>query len=310
MSKTIIVYHAVSSSTDCPDGICAAWITFRALSLGTNQCSLVPVVHRDNDDYLKPDYRLPFTPEGDIYILDLAFPNQILESIAPKVNNLTIIDHHKTNRHVADLLGAGVIRGVFDLSECAATAAWKYFHGTGIASKIAQPWFLPYVRQRDIGADGYYLGSIPESEAIGEAMSARRRQYGTGINAFRFFDELVDVSKSQLVAEGIPAIESRNQAIEAYLDETPLELIDIAGDRVPFFDLRNQKGLHPHSSMVGAKAALRHLAFPFVALTTDGEKMSLRSRPDGTDVAIVAISLGGGGHPNAAGYQIRSVQSN
>lgn len=302
MSKVTIAYHAVKSGIDCPDGCCAAWITARALAL--DAVNLVPIVHRDSDDYLKPDYKLPFTPEGDIYILDLAFPVEILRSIARKASRLTVIDHHTSNKHVADLIGTG-ISGVFDLSECAATAAWKYFHGTGIAGKLTQPWFLPYVRQQDIGSDGYYLGLIPESEAIGEAMSVRRRRYGTGANAFPFFDELVNIPKSQLIAEGLPAIENRNREIEKYLDEAPLRLIDIAGDRVPFFDLQNREELHRHCSMTGAKGALRYSQFPFVALTTDGETMSLRSRPDGADVEIVATSLGGGGHPNAAGYNLR-----
>lgn len=306
MSKTTIVYHAVKSGIDCPDGICAAWIAVRALGLD-DAINLAPVVHRDSDDYLNPDYRLPFESEGAIYVLDMAFPDAILRSIARKSNRLTVIDHHASNKHVANLIGTGV-NGVFDLSECAATAAWKYFYGSGISSKIAQPWFLPYVRQRDIGADGYYSGLIPESEAIGEAMSVRRRRYGTGANAFPFFDELVNVPKSQLIAEGLPAIEVRNWAIEAYLDETPLKLIDVAGDLVPFFDLQNREELQRHYSMTGAKAALRYSQFPFVALTTDRETVSLRSRPDGADVAIIAAALGGGGHPNAAGYQIRSVQ--
>ena len=105
----------------------------------------------------------------------------------------------------------------------------------------------------------------------------------------------------------MPAIENRNREIEAYLNETPLELIDVEGSLVPFFNLQKHKKLHSHSSMTGAKAALRYSQFPFVALTTDGETMSLRSRPDGVDVAIVATSLGGGGHPNAAGYSFNRL---
>lgn len=248
------------------------------------------------------------TDQADEYWLD-SLPHVLgIRSIALKVDRLTIIDHQKSNQHIADLLGTGNIRGVFDLSECAATAAWKHFYGNGIAGKLTQPWFLLYVRQRDTGADGYYSGLIPESEAIGEAMSVRRRRYGTGVNAFPFFDELVNIPKSQLITEGLPAIEKRNRMIEAYLDKTPLQLIDIAGDQVPFFDLQNYKELHRHYSMVGSKAALKYSQFPFVALTTDGETMSLRYLLDGTDVAIVATSLGGGGHPNAAGYNLRLSQ--
>ena len=304
MTKRTIAYHAVNADTDCPDGICAAWITVRALALPPEQYNLVPIVHRSDEDYLQPDYQLPFVLKGNIYILDIAFPEPLLRFIAPRVNKLTIIDHHKTNQHVENLVRAGNIAGVFDLSECAATAAWKYFYGTGISSKLKQPWFLPYVRQRDIGADGYYLGSIPESEAIGEAMSVRRRQYGIGAEVFPFFDELVNIPKDEIVAEGMPMIEARNRAIESYFEIAPIALLTVGDHRVPFFDLQEHPDLHRHISMIGAKAALKHYVFPFVALTTDGESISLRSRPDGLDVAIVAKQFGGGGHATAAGYKI------
>lgn len=305
--KPTIVYHAVKNGIDCPDGICAAWVAVRALGLSLSQYVLVPFAHIDNEAYFAPRFKLPFELQGDIYILDLAFPEQILRNIASEANKLTVIDHHKSNVHVRDLVDTKSIYGIFDIAECGATAAWKYFHGNGIAGKISQPWFLPYVRQRDTGADGYYMGLTPESEAIGEAMSVRRRSYGIGINAFEFFDRLIDIPRQALIEKGMPLIEARNRAIDSFLD-SQLQMQEVAGDSVPFFDLRDRPHLHRHYSMIGAKAALKYPQFPFVALTTDGENISLRSRLDGVDVSAIAESLGGGGHTQAAGYKIKVNQ--
>jgi oligoribonuclease NrnB/cAMP/cGMP phosphodiesterase (DHH superfamily) len=289
-----IVYHQIKDGIDCPDAICASWIAARAI--GGHGWELIPQVHLKSDDYRFES--LPFKSMGnDLYLVDISYPESILNQIKRQANKLVVLDHHKGKEFVAKF-------GVFDIAECGATLAWKYFHGTGIAGRLAMPWFLPYVRQRDIGADGYYQGEIPESEAIGEAMSARRREYGSGVAAFKFFDELCGIPKSILIQEGLPKIAERNRLIDQYLDDKSLEFMDVAGVSVPYFDLRDRPDLHRHYSMVGARAAIRLPQHPFVALTTDDPKqVSLRSRRyGGADVEIIATSLGGGGYEHAAGF--------
>jgi oligoribonuclease NrnB/cAMP/cGMP phosphodiesterase (DHH superfamily) len=306
MNKATIVYHQAKPGTDCPDGICAAWITARALGLG-KPCNLVPQIHLRNEEY--DGYELPFPLEGDIYLVDFAYPEHLLKEIASQANFLAVIDHHKDKIHVPRLLAENNgIYGIFDIAECGATAAWKYFHGDGIAGRISMPWFLPYVRQRDIGANGYYQGEIPESEAIGEAMSRRRHKYGIGEAAFAFFDELVKTSKQDLIAEGMPAITERDVQIARYLGELSynFNLMTVGEFEVPYFNLVDRLHLHRHYSMVGAKAAIQYYDYPFVAVSCDGVNISLRSRRNGgADVSIIANSLGGGGHEHAAGYKLK-----
>lgn len=307
MKPIKIIYHAVKDGIDCPDGICAAWVTVRALGLKDGEYELIPIAHKNNDEYFAPDFQLPFEPEGDIYMLDFVYPEAIIRSLIDNENigNIVVIDHHKNQNFIARLIDAsGAIDGIFDIAECGATAAWKYFHGSGIAGKISEPWFLPYVRERDTGSNGYYSGLIPKSEAIGEAMSIRRKQFGVGVAAFPFFDRLVDTDKEELIAEGLPLIEARDRAIDRYFEEASVCLMDVASLLVPFFDLQSYPDLHKHYSMVGAKGALLYQIFPFVAITTDGKNISLRSCDDGMDVALVAKTLGGGGHEHAAGYKI------
>lgn len=287
-----IVYHQQKEGVDCPDGICAAWIVARAIGC---KYELIPQVHLKKDDYQFE--ALPFESRGSIvYLVDITYPEPILKRIGREASKLVVLDHHKGKEFVSKF-------GVFDISECGATLAWKYFH-PGISGWLAAPWFLPYVRQRDIGADGYYQGEIPESEAIGEAMSLRRHKYGCGEAAFPFFDELRGISKSMLIAEGLPKVVERNKLIDEYLDCKSLEFMNVGGVSVPYFDLRDRPELHRHYSMVGARAAIRLPQYPFVAVTTDDPRqVSLRSRRNGgADVEIIATALGGGGHEHAAGF--------
>lgn len=58
--------------------------------------------------------------------------------------------------------------------------------------------------------------------------------------------------------------------------------------------------------MVGAMGAARYYEYPFVVVVTEDPKnFSLRSHSAGADVSLIARALGGGGHRNAAGFNLR-----
>lgn len=298
----IIVYHQAKSGVDCPDGICAAWVVAKALQeRGCTDFELIGDTYLNEKDYEQPEYALPFDPaDRQVIIVDFSYPQHILQHIVAFADEVIVLDHHKSRgEFLLQMSLENIIKGGFNEQECGATYAWQYFF-----PNTEQPWFLAYVRQRDIGADGYYQGLIPESEAIGEAMSARRRGK-IGIDAFSLFDELLNVSASDLIAEGMPKIAERNCLIESYLSEwnDNSQYTDVLGFTVPYFEL--PRNLHRYYSMVGAIGAVRYHEYPFVVVVTDDPKnFSLRSRLDGADVSEIAKKLGGGGHKHAAGFSI------
>ena len=302
MNAPIIVYHQVKPGIDCPDGICAAWIVAKALQeRGCTEFELIGDSYLNDGDYQQPEYVLPFDlASRQVIIVDFSYPQQVLEHIASFASEVIVLDHHKSRgEFLVQMSLENIIKGGFDEQECGATFAWRYFF-----PDKPQPWFLRYVLQRDIGADGYYQGQIPNSEAIGEAMSARR-QGKVGIDAFPVFDELLSVSVADLMSEGMPKILQRNRFIESYLSEWDCDsrYIEIAGVKVPYFPLPPH--LFRYYSMVGAMGAARYHEYPFVAVVTeDFQKISLRSRPDGADVSEIAKKLGGGGHKHAAGFSL------
>lgn len=299
----VIVYHQAKLGVDCPDGICAAWVVTKALQeQDCHDFELVGDTYLNDKDYQKPEYALPFDPANrQVIIVDFSYPQHIMQHIAAFASEVTVLDHHKSRgEYLLKMVLAEQIFGGFNIDECGATFAWNF-----LFSDKPQPWFLPYVRQRDIGAGGYYDGLIPESEAIGEAMSNRRRRYGIGAEALPFFDNLCGISESELIAEGIPKIEERNQAIAAFLDEweSSPTMIDVLGDLVPLFECPVH--LHRNYSIVGSMGARRWSNCPFVAVIAgDPSKISLRSHSTGADVSVIARAMGGGGHKHAAGYSL------
>jgi hypothetical protein len=294
-----LIYHQVKrGQTDCPDGICALWIAYNALiarAVGET-IQIIGDQYLGADDYAAEDYVLPFMPTaGDqVYLLDFGYPRHVLEQILGAGAVLTILDHHAGKMGDISSL-ADRINGGLSLDDCGATYAWKYFN-----PHTAAPWFLKYVFQRDTGADGYYDGDIPESEAIATAMSSRRAGL-VGVSAFPVFEELLNAEPAELMAEGMPQIVERDALVEAELQAKPL-MVHLSGYWVPLLIIQNPK-CDRHYSIVGSWLARRHPWAKFVVvLTTEQSAAHLRST--GFNTIPIAQVNGGNGHEKASGFKI------
>lgn len=299
--SVVIVYHQVKPGVDCPDGICAAWIAARAFP-GAG-IEVVGDSYLSESEYLTADgYALPFSPEGrKVILVDFSYPKKVLEQILETAESLTVLDHHKSRLPDVSALSPRILGGC-DLAECGATCAWKFFF-----PGIPQPWFLKYVWQRDTGADGYYEGLIPESEAIASALSARRRGL-VGEAAFQMFEDLLSDSPEQLLVEGLPEIRRRDALVQAELQGWAGQTLLVGEQEVPWLVIQDPQ-CYKHLSVVGSRFAVRCEESPFVAVSTgedrDGFSVSLRRRREGNaDLAAIAQQLGGGGHERAAGFRL------
>ena len=302
MNNSIIVYHLVKPGTDCPDGICAAWIVSKALNSRQINYQLIGDVYLNEKEYLKDNYILPFDYiDNDIILVDFSYPYLILDGIRKQAKSLTILDHHESR--MIDIANLGKhIKGGYSPSDCGATFAWNYFF-----PDTPQPWFLKYVRQRDIGVDGYYEGEIPHSEAINTAISTRRKGL-IGVEAFTVFEQLLDTAEQELIDEGMPFIIERDKLVNEALNQYNGATIQVGKYNVPYYQLVNKEA-HQHYSVIGSKAAKKHKEdYEFIAITThDPLVISLRSVTDNVHLGYLAKSLGGGGHKRAAGYTITKI---
>ena len=293
----IVVYHQVRPGTDCPDGICAAWVASRKLE----DYQLIGDSYLNNKDYEKPDYLLPFDPTGnDIIIVDFSYPKVILEQIADKANSLTVLDHHKNRMGNLASLSDRILGG-YSADDCGATFAWKYFY-----PNEPMPWFLPHVKNRDIGSNGYYEGECFESEAVTIAISLRSRGL-VGKDAFKVYEGLLNLASEDLITEEIKQeLIERDRLAEEALSHYNGALLQVENYLVPYYHLINPEA-HRHCSVIGSRAASRHQGAPFIAIVTDDPlKVSLRARKDSpVDLSALAESLGGGGHERAAGYTMK-----
>lgn len=310
-TSQVIVYHKISEEIDCPDGICAAYFMHNFLKniMQYPSIEVIGVSHRKEEEYFG-DYQLPFNPtEKDVYILDFCFPFNILKEIQNKANSVTILDHHIGNIQnisaFSKILTNKMSAAKYSPNEkdCGATLAWKHCYQNN-----EYPWFLSHVFARDTGTGGFYDGDMPESEAIGEAMSEMRKGL-VGAEAFPVFDRLMNASiekQKEILERGKellqPKYEACEQEISHWLENPVFEKI---GEflSVPVLRIQNSKNDRFYS-WIGTLLSRRYSDI-FVAIITTNRPngYSLRANSKSQiDCSVIAKVYGGGGHSKAAGF--------
>lgn len=283
--KTKVLYHQAKPNVDCPDGIASAWVASKVFP---------------NAEFQGCVYQgdLPDIEGADkIVIVDFSFPSQTLESWADKAQ-VVVIDHHKTALNDLKNLSARVLQE-FDMSECGATLAWKYFF-----PNKEMPAFLTYVRNRDL-----WNFDLDYSEEIHEAISNLKYQSGSfdkRERAFTIFDMLAKLSSVELQiifgSVGEKLLEPKRRRIKeiaALAKPAILEDKKILVVEIPEAESRLISDLC--SYMYKNNPEYVYVVAYYEAAT--GLNLSFRSNKKGNnfDVSEVAKKLGGGGHQNAAG---------
>ncbi|TWB15577.1 DHHA1 domain-containing protein [Nitrospirillum bahiense] len=289
MGDTVCIYHG-----NCADGFGAAWAVRKALGDG---CEYIPAL------YGAP---APDVTAKHVILVDFSFKRPVLMEMAKVALSILVLDHHKTAAE--DLAGfmppevvcggyhgmrdlafhmrdeVWPIRAIFDMERSGAMIAWDYFHPGETAPKLIQ-----HIQDRDL-----WRFALPHTREIQAAV------FSYPYN-FEVWDGLVEQAEFRpefLAAEGM-AIERKHFKDIDELLKVSRRTMRIGGELVPVANL-------PYTL---ASDAANQLAdgWPFAATYSDGgdkRVFSLRSRPGGADVSVIAKAYGGGGHRNAAGFQM------
>lgn len=278
---TLIIYHQVKEGVDCPDGIAAAWVASKAIA----DADILGCVYGDVPDV--SDYER-------IVIVDFSFPVSIIEDWVSNGKSITVIDHHKTAWENFQNLSSQVFRS-FDMNECGATLTFKHFFPNN-----AMPVFLHYIRDRDL-----WNHELEYTEEIHEASASIGR-------TFKFFDKIAPMAEQELfeylVPIGTEKLKPKREAISNAILRVQFGIVAGWGN-IPYVETTKEED-RLVSDICSCLYKRFHTA-PFVACFTSDGKWSLRSDKNGnnTDVGAIAKSLGGGGHRNAAGFEVEVVTS-
>lgn len=265
MKKILVLYHA-----DCPDGFGAAWAAWKKFGKKAEYIAVYP-------------RRLP---EGEIknkeiYVLDNSIRENDFKKLLAAKNRVIIIDHHKSSEE--DVKRSPEY--VFDLHHSGAVLAWQYFH-----PKKKVPLFLKYVEAIDLWK---FNRRILEITAY-----THMQQYDFGVwsKIVKDLESGKKMNEYQKLGKVILAYE--DAMVEKVIKKS--ELVSFAGHKA----LAVNSSLKDLSSILGQ--TLRKKLPPLgIVWYKEGDLLSVSLRGDGTiDVSQIAKKYGGGGHPNAAGFEL------
>lgn len=267
----LVLYHA-----NCADGFCAAWVAHRKYP----GAEFVPV----NYGQAPPDVTGRY-----VFILDFCFPAEVLHAMTITAQQVVQLDHHKTTAAILKQLatlklpeGVRPTRFVsrFDVTKSGGRLAWEQFFPHEKSS-----WLVDYTEDRDL-----WRWKLADSKAI----SAFIASYPFEFARWDLWSSTTDLLP--YIAGGLAVLQYQSRVVDSAVANA-VE-IDLDGHKVLCV---NATTLISETCEVLAKGR------PFGAsffIRNDGKKVwSLRSREGGVDVSEIAKRHGGGGHPQAAGFE-------
>lgn len=291
----ICIYHG-----NCADGFGAAWAVWERWG--------------DAVEYIPGFYgkEPPDVAGKSVLMVDFSYKRPVLDQMLQSAASVTILDHHKTAE--ADLaafrveirggakfwLGdaAGMFRDMaelgrppciaeFDMNRSGAVMTWEATHHEPV------PTLLQYVQDRDL-----WQFKLPLSREIAAYIFSHPYD-------FRRWSDMAAMAEDTMLLQSMAdqggAIERKHfKDIDELLKITARDMT-IGGYRVKVANL-------PYTMSSDAAGNLAD-GQPFGACyfdRADGKRsFSLRSRGDGgMDVSEIAKGYGGGGHRNAAGFEM------
>jgi hypothetical protein len=324
MPATTVFYHA-----DCLDGFGAAYAAWRRFG---NAARYRALHHGEG-------WQLEDVRGRQVYILDFSFTPAALAAMAAAAVFVLQLDHHATARDMwaAELpasargMPAGLARHrhaqlplevAFDLDKSGARLAWEHFHPDApvplpirhIEDQDLWRFALPGTRAfcralRLLPFDFTAWDALMRDCADGEAAGRYRELCAQGEAIDRFLG--MEVERLAQSGQVMPACLAGEAVDPHRASQTSLPLCHLA-DGTPCHAIF---GLAINANMLFASELGHHLArqsgtfgliWQMDGRTADGRariKASLRG--DGRlNVAHLAERLGGGGHPNAAGFRL------
>jgi uncharacterized protein len=271
----IIYYHG-----HCPDGWCAAYIASKRYP----EAVLFPLDHGAEFDFYQ-------VINKDVLMVDFSLrTREQNDTIASAAKSFRILDHHKTAQAVLE----GAPYATFDMKRSGAGLAWDYLFGKdaedlmyrdGSSFQEPRPWYVDYVEDRDL-----WNWALPNSKEICAYL-------GTLEMTKADWEPLDNMEWAAAIGQGIGALAHINHYVREAVKQAQVGMLQ-------GYETSVVNALYLNCSEIGNELAKTH----DVSLTWferhDGViQFSLRSIGD-IDVSAIAKSFNGGGHKNAAGFQL------
>lgn len=277
--NVVVLYHA-----NCNDGFCCAWIMKNIESLRDSM--FIPVSHGQPVPIAVGEADL-------IYIVDFSYKRDVIDALRASGRRVVVLDHHKSAQ---DELSPHPDT-VFDTSRSGAQIVWDYFHDT----PATRHWLVTYTADRDL-----WQWKEWKSAEVNAAIQLYPRDFAT-------WDMLAKRACGELEAEGVIILRYQRSIIDSALGRanTGNEL-KIDGSWLRFsYAIVNSTVLFSEIAGELCETLGVDVGICWFQRKDGKYQLSIRSRSaEGRAMSALAVAkaLGGGGHPNAAGCELTSME--
>lgn len=275
MQGPLVLFHA-----NCPDGFCAAWVAHRQFG---DHAEYVPVQYGQEP---------PDVTGRDVLILDFSYKRPIMLDMARKATRLIILDHHKTAAaelanlsRECDEMGIPVATVIFDMEQSGGRLTWEYFY-----PYQPSPWLVDYTEDRDL-----WRWKLDSSKEISAFIASHPRDFALW-DKWATYDAGCEAWYMHVDA-GAAILRYQSQQVDSICANA--REVELDGYKVLAV---NTSVLF--SEVAGKLAEDRPFGAAWFERGDGKIQWSLRSRDGGVDVSEVAKRRGGGGHRNAAGFEM------
>lgn len=300
--KPLVIYHA-----NCADGFGAAFAAWRVLG---DNAEYLPLQYGFKTEDLSPDGWL----DREVYLLDFSLPKPLMQGMFGAAKRAVWLDHHKTGFE----MWCGKAREryeptcgtrysdenyvLLDNNKSGAYLAWEYFHP-------GKP--VPMLIQHIDDYDRWQFKLRGTKEFIKVLWSRAPWSFDQWVDAMGDTDFFANDGKGidAWYREGAAILRSHDQNVRSVVDSLCRACrITIETER---YGCTSEPGLSancPAHLVSDVGHALATQSGTFGLCWTLGKNdltvnCSLRSNGD-YDVSEIAKSFGGGGHRNAAGFEV------
>jgi len=270
----LIIFHR-----NCPDGFCAAFIAHQ-------RYPEAKLLARDHG--LEPPYAE--VKGKDVLVVDFSWRTreQNLE-LAELSKTFRILDHHKTAQETLQ----GLDFATFDMNRSGAGLAWDYLFGEDSRQIIVRPrpWYVDYVEDRDL-----WRKALPYTDEVNAYIMTLPYDFTAweGLAAMKTYEEAAFKGQGALAH------------VKHYVREA---LTNARAGKLVGYEAMIINALYMNISEVAGELAklCDGIGIGYFERGDGIMQFSLRSRNE-VDVSTIAKQLGGGGHRNAAGFQLPVAQ--
>lgn len=310
----ILIYHS-----PCDDGFGAAWAAHQQWGDAIEYCPAT---------YGKP---APDVTGKHVLMADFSYPQATIEAMAAQAKTIVILDHHKTAQSSLESYALAEPRGtinycdvlpledwedcylwndaspfrtgdfgeprcarnvlaIFDMERSGARMAWEFCNP---ADPV--PLLIKLIEDRDL-----WRFAISETRAFSLYLRSHPYDFGT-------WSRIAEQLETELEATMAQAF-----AIEGFYDQKVAEIVRTAAWRpINNISVPVANCTWAFASDVAHALLEEHPTAPFAATYYDrgdgSRTFSLRSDDARMDVSAVARRYGGGGHRNAAGFEVPAL---